>query len=137
MSLGVCSGSCADFWEQSFGQVLFSLFYSFILLSGAINLAAPGNKITGIHVSPMIFFYFILILDISIIFYFYYFNYLFYFPPGRFRSTIIIYFIAAPAPWILFYLFYLFILFSRGGLGAGNAIIIYFIARRLGAGPFP
>ena len=60
-----------------------------------------------------------------------------YFLPGRFRSTIIIHFIAAPAPWILFYSFYSFYLFSCGGLGAGNAIIIHFIARRLGAGPFP
>ena len=110
---------------QSFGQVLFFLFYLFILFSEAIHLAAPGNKMTGIHVSLMISLYFILILDVSYNNSFLSFYLSFYFLPGRFRSTIIIYFIAAPAPWILFYLFYLFYSFSCGGLGAGNAIIIY------------
>ena len=66
---------------QSFGQVL---FYLFILFSEAIHLAAPGNKITGIHVFLMIFFYFILILDVfyNILFLLFYLSFLF--SPGTF-----------------------------------------------------
>ena len=69
---------------QSFGQVLFFLFYLFILFFEAIHLAAPGNKITGIHVFLMIFFDFILILGVfyNILFLLFYLSFLF--SPGTF-----------------------------------------------------
>ncbi len=69
---------------QSFGQVLFLSFYLFILVSEAIHLAAPGNKITGIHVSLMISLHFILILDVSYNILFLLFSLSFLFSPGTF-----------------------------------------------------
>ena len=66
---------------HSFGQVLFFLFYLFISFSDAIHLAAPGDKITGIHVSIMNF---ILFLDVSYnpLFLLFYLSFLF--SPGTF-----------------------------------------------------
>ncbi len=109
-------GKYDDYWFQSFGQVLFFLILFIYFIFEAIHLAAPGNKITGIHVSLMIHLYFILILDVSYNPLFLLFHLPFHFLPGRFRITIIIYFIAAPAPWILFHSFHLFYLFFFVGV---------------------